>query len=113
TTIVFYGIKINEGLAQKLVEQLDPQESGEIFIPSCPQIFRKVAPSDPRYPQKYPVTNYADHDEGVESLVFCPQILSEDTDSRIHSLMVEPGHQHYFGIYIASKGYAFQDQIKS
>jgi hypothetical protein len=41
-----------------------------------------------------------------------PRMFSEGTDSRIHDLGYEPGYNAVVGLYVASKGYAYSDNLE-
>lgn len=109
TTIIMYGVPIDEHIAQKINTH---EMNHDIFndkemYKNC--FYRKDYPNS-GHKQPTPVTPYSFHDFGGGD-VFNPQMLSDGTDSRIHSNTFEQEHQHYLGIYIASKGYGYEDQI--
>lgn len=112
TDIVLYGVEISEDVAQKIFEN-ELNEDYEFSQPDDSFFYRQVLEhSRERYPQRQPVSPYKAHCSGIGSSVFYLDLLSDGTDSRIETNKFDPGYNHFFGIYIASKGYAYSDDIK-
>lgn len=111
TTVIMYGVAIDEDIAEQ-IHNNEMNEDGEFNGEKMyDNVYYRKNHQGSRHPQQEPVTQYSEHNLGM-GYVFHPDMLSEDTDSRIHSNTFEPDHQHYLGIYIASKGYAYDDNIK-
>lgn len=115
TSIVMYGVAIDEKVAQSIKKQEMREDNDELFSDDTMyshNFYRQNhAKLTPQYQQLTPITPYSEHVKGVEADVFSPKMLADDTDSRIHSLTYESGMQHYLGIYVASRGYGYQDDI--
>jgi hypothetical protein len=99
TTILVYGIRISSEDAKKIYEDCkeDFQEVGTMFYSTDDILLeerhhphRRIRPRERYYPNMY----------------------SEGTDSRIHDLKFEEGYSHVVGLYVASKGYAYNDNIE-
>ena len=106
TKIVIYGVKINSDIAKKIYES-ELNEDGELSCNDPEFMFHRKEED-----QLFPITPYEQHDDGYDSTVFNVDLWSEGTDSRIHNNKYQPKRQHYLGIYIASSGYAYTDNIK-
>lgn len=111
TKILIYGIQIPELAAKRLQEKFSP-EDGCFFIKSKKSFSRKLGEYSisKGETQNYPITPYKQHDDGQEE-VFHPTLISDGTDSRIHSLEYDEGFDHYVGIFIASNGYGYLDKV--
>lgn len=96
TTILVYGIRISNEDAKKIYEAFVDEEGefqydeNDILLEERHHPHRKIRPRERYYPNMY----------------------SEGTDSRIHDLLLEDGFEHVIGLYIASKGYAYNDVIE-
>lgn len=128
TDVIVYGVPVSEEIAEKLYqrfvgkeflddneEQENPNFTGDFYIPNTEHLFyfRKLYEGD-KHTQQEPITPYKQHSTGgINSHIFYPTLISEGTDSRIDNLIFDSGYQHYFGIYVASKGYGYYDEIKS
>jgi hypothetical protein len=110
TTIIAYGIKIDEETAQQIYEN-EFNEDGEFEDVSLYQNIHYRKAYGGSNQQNEPATPYSQHDDGSGSTVFYPEMWSNGTDSRIESLRFNEGNQHYLGIYIASRGYGYSDDI--
>jgi hypothetical protein len=110
TTIVMYGVAIDEDIAEQIKNNEMHEDDGFNDEKMYDNIFYRKNHEGNRYPQNEPITQYSEHDKGMGE-VFYPEMRSDGTDSRIASNTYEPGYQHYLGIYIASKGYAYDDRI--
>lgn len=114
TTIVNWGVQLTPNESEKLHDYLRNNN---------------ILNDDYQFEDKdyteYPcVPNLPSHIDGIEQPYYDTQpryrtpryvhyveLCSDETDSRIHSLVYEPGFIHYFGIYCGSKGYAHTDNI--
>lgn len=107
TNIVVYGVELTHEEAKTLAPILD--EGGEI---DCDEQDLFLPVKTPPWEDRKSVYN----GRPLESPIFYPELLSEGTDSRIHSLHLEEDDEepecYYFGIYVGSKGYAHNDNIK-
>lgn len=101
TTIVFFGIELSQEEAKRIKQKYFSEE----FFPS-------EGNYDPLDFTDDTVHNQSGVNTGRNRERNMPQMLADGTDSRIHNMDYEEGHQHYIGIYLASKGYAYNDKIK-
>lgn len=117
TTIVVWGIRVNEDIAEKIYNELTQNDDSEAIINMEPsdRYLRKMTSNYKRNIQQkyYNISPYSQHDSGYGSEVFEPRLFSDGTDSRIDSLTFDLGYNHVLGIYVASKGYAYNDKIES
>jgi hypothetical protein len=122
TSIVFYGVEIPAKVAEKIFN--DPKLQAENQNPDWegfripgPRVYRALDVSDPKSKQLVqptPASPYPAHEScAMEYEVIYPTLISDGSDSRIHNLQcdTEDGCPTYLGVFIASKGYAFQDKI--
>lgn len=110
TNILIYGVAVDEQTAKALFENEYDEETGEFKEEHTPKlIFSRPQHPHPRStPAKYPISPYK-HDNGFNSCVFDLTLRNIGTHSAAENNTFEPGYEHYFGIYVASNGYAYQD----
>lgn len=93
TNIIIYGVKLTYEEAKTLEPLLIEGElwcdTADLFVPVDTPPWQTV----------------------LDRSIFDPRLLSDETDSRIDSLVLDEGADHYFGIYVGSKGYAYNDNI--
>lgn len=99
TVIVMYGVSLTLEQAKKVYEKY--------FIEG----------EDLKYDTKDTLTEEVSYVHRVTGPVYrernMPQMVSEGSDSRIHSLAYdEDCSDHVLGIYVASKGYTYTDNIE-
>lgn len=110
TTIVLYGTALSAEQAQKVYDYV--AENPDALM-HADVVWRRLSANAPeRFVQKKPIASMQ-YDEGLDSCVLDVQLLSDQTDGRVHDLQMELGFASYFGIYAGSKGYAYQDDISS
>ena len=99
TTILVYGIRISSEDAKKIYEDCreDFREVGTMYFDANDIQLEKRENSQ---------WNLRPRER------YFPNMYSEETDSRIHNLKFEEGYSHVVGIYMASKGYAYNDVIE-
>lgn len=100
TIIVTYGVRLNPDESKMVYDKLNEDElviDGQMVYDTddCQQVLSMVHRDRNYYRYRYR-----------------PTLLSEETDSRIHSNFYEPYYDHVFGLHIASKGYAYDDTIE-
>jgi hypothetical protein len=85
TTIALFGIRLTD---TEILEELN-----DLFMEEKSSL---KFPKENEHPYRYQI-----------------QIMGEDTDSRIHLNhgYEEDAHEHVFGIFLASRGYAWSDEI--
>lgn len=126
TAIVVYGVKISDPvLAQRIYDFLmnqpsrsknkDNEDECSLFVCDPKHVYhRKITSYDIQRgrTQKLPLTPYIQHDQGTTgSNVMYPSMFSDNADSRVDDLWFIPNGINYLGIYVGSKGYAYQDNI--
>lgn len=105
TTIIVYGVRISHDEAKELCSTIPGLEEGVniggIEAPENGLWQRNDAKFALRYGQRQ---------------IFNVELLSEGTDSRVHSLHLENDDEqpesYCFGVYCGSKGYAYMDNIE-
>jgi hypothetical protein len=111
TTIVCFGVEISSDEAEKIYGEIDRLYNTDSDWEMEPNEF--IEAND--YTVLPANSGYVDGIEGgtptMERYVHEAQLLSHDTDMRIHSLYFEKGRQHSFGAYCGSKGYAYHDEV--
>lgn len=110
TSIILYGVKLSEEQAEQIYEDYFDNE-GLADLPSTPY-FRIITDYEIQKGrvQQYPISPYAQHSKGsLGSSVFDTQLLSNGSDSRMDNQSYDEGMDHYFGIYVASTGYGYED----
>lgn len=108
-SIVMYGLEVSEEVAEAIYERFGnngdslniPGKENFIFHRIGDRYFRRGAP------QQQPITPYTQHQPNGK--VFYPSLVSEGAHSSAESLEFNPGSDHFFGIFIASRGYGHQD----
>ncbi len=113
TNIVVFGVKLTEAEAESIYNKSCTEEDGFKEDKSLLRYRRVEDHNKDRYGVKDGccVTSYKQHDSGIGSVVFDTQMWSDGTDSRSDSLDFESGYEHYLGVYVASDGYAYGDDI--
>lgn len=123
TAIVVYGVKISDpALAENIFNYLyaklnkneDDDIEGLFLCDPKHTYYRKISSYDVQRgrSQKLPQTPYSQHNDGTSgSTVMYPSMFGENADSRIDNLDFMPDNDNYLGIYVASKGYAYHDDI--
>ncbi len=97
TAILVYGIKVSSEDAKKIYEDCKEDFEG---VGTMYYITEDVLEEEIHHPQRKIRHRYY------------PTMYSEGTDSRIHNLEFEERFNHVVGLYIASKGYAYNDNIE-
>jgi hypothetical protein len=130
TTIVVYGVpvtqeqakEINDNLIEnyeKAVKEGRERDYTEALLAQEEKDFhlRTMRGEDEekflsRVKKNYTPLKSKLHDTGCGGTVYDVQLFADGADSRIDSMHYsEEGHDHYFGVYVGSKGYAYHDQI--
>ena len=116
TNIIIYGVKISDELANKIFNKYFSEDTEYIEFSQDDLIYYRKQSEDCSNKgliQLTPISPYKQHDDGTYgSPALFPTMLSEKTDSRIHSLLYDKGFDHVIGIQIASNGYAYEDDIE-
>ena len=99
TTILIYGIKIEEDIAKKIYDSIGGEGFEEEIAKIIPESEIRKDPSFVHNDKQY----YNDR--------FVPNLFSLNTDSRVHSLKYDEGFEHIFGLDIAQNGYGRDDDI--
>jgi hypothetical protein len=97
TTIGVLGIEITDEQAKKIYNTY-LQATGELVYDKADCITTEF--------------QYNHHGVDIFRERHMPQMLADDTDSRIDNLYYSEGSRHVIGVYLASKGYAYGDKIE-
>lgn len=109
TNTIIYGVKLTTERVQKIFEKeiKEAEEKDECIGDH----FYKIIPNSDLICEP---NSYRPEDRRYDRKRFYVKMLTPDADSRINNLAFDPevSDIHYFGIYCATNGYAYSDNIK-
>lgn len=115
TIVLCFGIKINEGVAKAISDSFPSDGNDWDMAPTEEKVWRQVCASYHREvpAQLYPISKFSHTPVSYQAIVLDLQLFSNGTDSRIHSLRYDKGHEHFLGLFVGKQGYGLSDDISA